>query len=156
VENRGVSKANVDLVRSSFEAFGRGDFDQAFACYDATVEWQTAEDEPDTHTYVGIPALRRFVAYLAEPWSDRFGPAIEFDDFIDCGDWVVTPWSARLHGHGSGIEIDVSETYAVLVRDGLVKRVDEYRTVEQALAAVGPALRETAPPGERGRFQREE
>jgi ketosteroid isomerase-like protein len=134
-----VSSANVDLVRTSFEAFGRGDFDAAFAAYDSGVEWCTAADEPDQHTYVGIPALRRFVAYIADPWADRFGPAIEWEDFIDCGDWVVAPWSGRLHGHGSGIEIDVSETYAVLVRDGLIRRVDEYRTVEQALAAVGPA-----------------
>jgi ketosteroid isomerase-like protein len=133
-----VSSANVDLVRFSFEAFGRGDFEQAFAVYDPAVEWHTADDEPDLHTYIGIPALRRFVAHLAEPWTDRFGPAISYEDFIDCGDWVVAPWSGRLHGHGSGIEIDVSETYAVLVRDGLIRRVDEYRTVEQALRAVGP------------------
>jgi ketosteroid isomerase-like protein len=138
VENRSVSSANVDLVRFSFEAFGRGDFDQAFAVYDPAVEWQTADDEPDSHTYRGIPALRRFVVHLAEPWTNRFGPAITFEDFIDCGDWVVTPWSARLHGHGSGIEIDVSETYAVRVDDGRITRVEEYRTVEQALEAVGP------------------
>jgi hypothetical protein len=87
---------------------------------------------------VGLPALRRFVAHLAEPWTDRFGPAVRFEDFIDCGDWVVAPWSARLHGHGSGIEMDVWETYAVLVEDGRIKRVEEYRTVDQALEAVGP------------------
>jgi ketosteroid isomerase-like protein len=138
VENRSVSSANVDLVRFSFEAFGRGDFDQAFAVYDPTVEWQTADDEPDSHTYQGVPALRRFVVHLADPWTNRFGPAITFEDFIDCGDWVVAPWSARLHGHGSGIEIDVSETYAVRVDDGRITRVEEYRTVEQALEAVGP------------------
>jgi ketosteroid isomerase-like protein len=131
-----VSSANVDLVRSSCEAFGRGDFEQAFAAYDPGVEWCTARDEPDQYTYVGVPALRRFVADLAEPWSDRFASAIEWEDFIDCGDWVVAPWSGRLHGHASGIEIEVSETYAILVRDGVITRVDEYRTVEQALAAV--------------------
>ena len=38
-----------------------------------------------------------------------------------------------LHGHGSGIEMPVVETYAVLVDDGRIKRVEEYRTVEQAL-----------------------
>jgi uncharacterized protein len=138
VENRSVSDANVDLVRRSFEAFGRGDFDVAFAAYDPGVEWHTAEDEPDTHTYVGVPSIRRFVVHLADPWTDRFGPAIEFEEFIDCGDWVVAPWSARLHGHGSGIEIDVSETYAVLVRDGRIVKVVEYRTVDEALDAVGP------------------
>jgi ketosteroid isomerase-like protein len=140
VENRSVSSANVELVRLSFDAFGRGDFDQAFAVYDPAVEWQTAADEPDQQTYVGVPALRRFADYLAEPWTNRFGPAIRFEDFIDCGDWVLAPWCARLHGHGSGIEIDVWETYAVLVRDGRIARVEEYRTVEEALEAVGPAV----------------
>ena len=48
----------------------------------------------------------------------------------------MAPWSGRLHGHGSGIEIEVSETYAVQVRDGRIVRVDEYRTVEEALDAV--------------------
>jgi len=148
-----VSSANVDLVRSSFEAFGRGDFDEAFAHYDTAIEWCTATDEPDQNTYIGLPALRRFVAYLADPWSNRFGPAVEWEDFIDCGDWVVAPWSATLHGHGSGIEIEVFETYAVLVGDGLIRRVDEYRTVEQALAAVGER---NGPGGRPGPFQREE
>lgn len=132
-----MSSANVNLVRESFEAFGRGDFEEAFAHYHPSVEWCTATDEPDQNTYIGVPALRRFVAYLADPWSNRFGPAVEWEDFIDCGDWVVAPWSATLQGHGSGIEIEVFETYAVLVRDGRITRVDEYRTVEQALAAVG-------------------
>ena len=82
---------------------------------------------------------------------------MRFEDFIDCGDWVVAPWSARLHGHGSGIEMDVWETYAVLVEDGRITRVDEYRTVEQALEAVGGgrARIETTPPGA-GPFLREE
>jgi len=64
-----------------------------------------------------------------------------FEEFIDCGDWVVAPWKARFHGHGSGIEVDASETYAVLVRDGRIARVDEYRTAEEALREVGPPLR---------------
>jgi ketosteroid isomerase-like protein len=134
-----VSSANVDLVRSSFEAFGRGDFDEAFAAFDPGIEWHTADDEPDSRTHTGIPAVRRFAEHLSDPWSDRFGPGVEFHDFIDCGDWVVAPWSAHVHGRGSGIEMEVVETYAVLVKDGRIRCVDEYRTVEEALEAVGPA-----------------
>jgi ketosteroid isomerase-like protein len=156
VQNRSVSQRNVEIVRESFEAFGRGEFDAAFAAYDPAVEWQTADDEPDSHVYCGIPELRGFVAHLADPWTDRFGPAIHFEDFIDCGDWVVTPWSGRLHGHGSGIEIDVSETYAVLVRDGRITRVEEYRTVEQALEAVGGPPSRNDPAGRAEPFLREE
>jgi ketosteroid isomerase-like protein len=137
VQNRSVSQRNVEIVRESFEAFGRGDFNTAFAAYHPGAEWQTADDEPDTHVYRGLPELRGFVAHLADPWTNRFGHAMRFEDFIDCGDWVVAPWSGRLHGHGSGIEIEVSETYAVLVRDGKIARVEEYRTVEQALEVVG-------------------
>ena len=137
MQNRSVSQQNVELVRGSFEAFGRGDFDAAFAAYDPDAQWHTAEDEPDTRTYRGLAELRGFVAHLADPWTDRFGQAIHYEDFIDCGDWVVAPWSGRLHGHGSGIEIEVSETYAVLVRQSRIVRVDEYRTVEEALDAVG-------------------
>ena len=131
-----MSQGNVELVRASFEAFGRGDFNAAFAAYDPLVEWHTADDEPDSRTYTGLAELRTFVVHLADPWTDRFGQAIHFEDFIDCGDWVVAPWSGRLHGHGSGIEIEVSETYAVQVRDGRIVRVHEYRTVEEALDAV--------------------
>jgi ketosteroid isomerase-like protein len=49
----------------------------------------------------------------------------------------VIPWRAVLHGRGSGLEIEAVETYAVLVRDGKIARVDEYRTTREALEAVG-------------------
>ena len=133
-----MSSANVELVRRTFEAFGRGDFEPAFATFADDVEWRTCDDEPDQQVHRGLPAMRRFVEHLADPWSDRFGPAIEWEDLVDCGDWVVAPWHGRVHGHGSGIEIEISETYAVLVRDGRIARVEEYRTPADALEAVGP------------------
>ena len=58
------------------------------------------------------------------------------EDFIARGPWVVVPWRARLHGRGSGLEIEVFETYAVLVLAGKIARVDEYRTTEEALEAL--------------------
>src|SRR4029453_16423971 len=137
VENRRVSRANVDLVRSSFEALARGDFARAFAVYDPEATWHTADDEPDSETYVGLPALRALMDQLAEPWTNRFDGAVTFERFVDCGDWVVVPWNARIHGKGSGIDIDLYETYAVLVAGGRIRRVEEYRTTEQALDAVG-------------------
>jgi ketosteroid isomerase-like protein len=132
-----VSRANVDLVRSSFEALGRGDFDRAFAVYDPDATWHTADDEPDSETYVGVAALRALMDQLAEPWTNRFADTVTFERFVDCGDWVVVPWNARMHGKSSGIDIDLYETYAVLVADGRIRRVEEYRTTEQALKAVG-------------------
>jgi ketosteroid isomerase-like protein len=131
-----MSQENVEVVRRSFEAFARGDFDAAFEDHDAGTEWRTASDEPDPQTYRGLAGLRDLVASLAELWIDRFDGSMEFEDFIDRGAWVVAPWRARLRGRGSGIEVAVDETYAVLLARGQIVRVEEYRTKEEALEAV--------------------
>jgi hypothetical protein len=61
---------------------------------------------------------------------------MQFEDFVDCGEWVVAPWTAQVRGRGSGMAVDLSETYALRVRGTEIVRVEEYRTREQALEAV--------------------
>jgi uncharacterized protein len=129
-----MSSTNIEIVRRSVEAFGRGDFDTAFAAHDPDIVWCTAADEPDQQTYRGIAGLRRFVESIDELWEDRFDGTMEFEDFIERGDWVIVPWRARLRGRSSGISVEVDETYAVQVRDGRIVRVEEYRKVDEALA----------------------
>src|SRR5918999_3630098 len=136
-----MSAENVEVVRRSFEAFARGDLDAAFEAYDPSIEWCTAHYEPDQQVYRGFDGLRRFAATIGEPWQDRFADTVTADAFIDRGDLVVVPWHGLLHGRGSRIEIEVSETYVARLRDGKIVRVDEYRTKEEALEAVE---RETA------------
>jgi ketosteroid isomerase-like protein len=132
-----MSAENLDLVRRSFEAFARGDFETAFAAHDADTEWRTASDEPDPQTYRGFAGLHELVDTLRELWTDRFSGQQRFEEFIDRGDWVIAPWTARLQGKGSGVEVMVYETYAVLVRRGRIARVEEYRTPEEALKQRG-------------------
>ena len=50
----------------------------------------------------------------------------------------------------------MSETYAVLVRDGRIARVEEYRTVEEALEAVARPRSRNGPAGRAEPFLREE
>ena len=131
-----MSRGTVDIVRRSLAAFARGDFDTAFEAHDPAIEWCTAADEPDSQTYRGITGLHRFVESLQELWEGRFDDLVVFEDFIDRGDWVVVPWRSQLRGRTSGITVEVSETYAVLVRDGKIVRVEEYRHTDDALARV--------------------
>jgi len=131
-----MSAENVDVVRRSLEAFARGDFETAFASHSDDVEWVPSADEPDVSTYRGLAGVHDFAASAAEPWSNRFDDVMEFADFIDCGDWVVVPWTARLRGRGSGMLVEVFETYAVHVRGLKIVRVEEYRTREEALQTV--------------------
>ena len=132
-----MSQQNVEIVRRSLEAFARGDFDCAFSTFGPSAEWCTAADEPDQQTYRGLDGLREFVGSLAETWEDRFQSVMEFQGFVDGGEWVVVPWSARLRGRGSRIPVELRETYAVRVQAAKIVRVEEYRTKEQALKAVG-------------------
>jgi ketosteroid isomerase-like protein len=133
-----LSAENVEIVRRSMEAFACGDIDAFLAAHHPDIEWRTAADEPNPGTFRGSDGVRRFAAEITEAWSGRFDDVMEFEDFIDLGDWVVVPWKARLRGRSSGIEVDVSETYAVLVEDGLIARVHEYRTTGEAIEAVRP------------------
>jgi ketosteroid isomerase-like protein len=130
-----MSEVNVEVVRRSFEAFARGDFETAFAAHGPETEWQTAADEPDTQTYRGLDGLHQLVVDLADLWAERFGGQQRFETFIDLGDWVVAPWTARFQGKGSGLEVTVDETYAVQLSGGRIVRVEEYRTPEEALEA---------------------
>ena len=136
-----MSEGSLDVVRRSFEAFVSGDFDTAFASFDPGAEWRTAADEPDSRTYRGLEEVTRWARALAEPWADRFERAIVPEEYLDLGDWVVVPTSGRVHGRGSGIEVDVKETYAVRVRGETIVRVEEYRTKKEALKAVRSAGR---------------
>jgi ketosteroid isomerase-like protein len=136
-----MSQDSVELVRRSFEAFSRGDFETAFAAHDPGTEWCTAADEPDQQTYRGLAGLRTLAATIGDPWEDRFSGAMEFEDFIDRGDWVVVPWTAHLRGKGSGIAVRVEETYAVRVEGGRIVRVEEYRSTQEALEAAGASAR---------------
>ena len=131
-----MSQENVDVARRSFEAFARGDFETAFEAHHPDTEWQTAADEPDSQAYRGIDGLHKLVAAIGELWVDRFSGRQQFLEYIDLGDWVVVPWTARLEGGTSGAEVVVHETYAALLREGKIARVEEHRTKEGALEAV--------------------
>lgn len=131
-----MSARNVEIVRRSVEAFARGELDAFLAAHDPNVEWRTAADEPEQQIYRGCEGLRRLAADISEAWVDRFDDVMEFEAFIDLGDWVVVPWTARVRGRGSGVPVDLSETYAVRVDGDRIVRVDEYRTREEAIEAV--------------------
>jgi uncharacterized protein len=131
-----LSAQNVEIVRRGFQAFARGDLDAFAAAHDRAIVWTTGADEPDPQTYRGNEGVRRLAADVSEAWVDRFDDVMEFGAFIDLGDWVVVPWTARVRGKGSGVPVVLSETYAVRVEGGKIVRVDEYRTRDEAIDAV--------------------
>ena len=79
---------NVDLARSSYEAFGRGDLDGALAMMDDDIEWHQAQGLPHGGLYRGLDEVRKNIFDpLDEEWWDEF--AAEPDEFLDAGREVV-------------------------------------------------------------------
>jgi ketosteroid isomerase-like protein len=128
-----MSKENVEIVRRSFEAFNRGDFDAAFEDFapDFELDFSRAIGI-DRGTY-NLAQFRRRNEELAEMWeSNRLGA----DELIDAGELVVVPWTSRLRGR-DGIEVQARGTWLCTFRDGLVVRIRLYQDKREALEAAG-------------------
>lgn len=134
-----MSQENVDLVRSVYEAYDRGDSTAVFAAYDPDIEWHvrglaSAELGFDP-VYVGHDGVRAFWRLWLSAWETT---SFEYDEFIDAGEHVVVVQSQRNRGRTSGIELEWN-SYAQVwtIREAKVMRVEFLRTRAEALAAVG-------------------
>jgi ketosteroid isomerase-like protein len=127
-----MSQDSVDAVRSSYEAFARGDFPAVLEAMDAGIEWvdqdslpwggiHTGHDEFATH-------MQSFGSYFEE---FRIDP----QEFWDCGDHVVV--TGRFSGHGQAGEFDSAAAWVWRMRDGKATRVDSYTDTAAVLKAVG-------------------
>ena len=78
---------------------------------------------------------------LIQYFKEWFGPFSEYRmkwlDFIEAGDRVLVPMKASGVGSGSGLKVEMELVLSYELRDGLITRLDQYDTVEQALEAAG-------------------
>ena len=130
-----MSKANVARAREIFELFNSGEIDAWLDVLHPEIAWHTRVDEPDAGVYRGRDGLRS----LIKLWLEQFEQLrCEGMEYIDAGDWVLVPCRLRGRGRGSGIEIDEPYVFAHhFGPDGRSFECFEYRTVEEAHAAIG-------------------
>jgi ketosteroid isomerase-like protein len=129
-----MSQANVDLVRSTFEAWRDGDVKRVRSAFDSEIEWQMAEDEPDARTLRG----QTEVLDMLGGWVESFAEFLTTpQDFIDAGEHVVVPITFVARPHGADAPVTIEETQVYTVEGGAVVRVREYRTKVEALQTVG-------------------
>ena len=130
-----MSRQNVEIAKRAVDAFNRGDMDELFALLNPTVQWTTADDEPDPQTYVGHEGVRQLIASLLDIWEQGF--TMKAHEFIDLGDVVVVPFTIPVQARGSGVALNAEETHVFTMHHGKIVRVREYRTRDDALKAVG-------------------
>jgi ketosteroid isomerase-like protein len=130
-----MSGEKVELIQRVYDAFGRGDLDDAVRCL-----------HPDSELYPALPPLggrshyqgrggaRELFEQITEVWETM---TVEFKEAVETPDdriLAVERW--RVRGR-DGIEIDTELTDVYAFRDGLIARVDGFREKREALEAVG-------------------
>jgi ketosteroid isomerase-like protein len=128
-----MSASNLELVRRIYEEFNETLELPRWALRD-DVEWQPPSDEPDNALRLGADAVTAYVRDWASTFDDY---RCAIDDLIEDGDCVLAP----LHLHGrignGGQALSIPLTQVWTIEDGVVVRVREYRTIDEALAATG-------------------
>jgi ketosteroid isomerase-like protein len=127
---------NLDLVRSIYADWERGDFSRADWA-DAEIEWEFVGG-PEPGTGVGVPALAAAVRGWIHAWT---GWRVRADEYRELDRERVLVIGRRAgRGRTSGIDLDrVPDQGATLfeVRDSRVKRQVVYWDRDRALADLG-------------------
>ena len=130
-----MSEENVEIVRKSFDAIGRGDLDALLELYDSDIAF-----EPLTGTrvesggYRGHQGGRQYFEEADEVWDEVRPVAGEIKTN---GDDVVVFGHCAVRGKASEIETDSPCSWVITVRDGRITRHRVYGTSTEALEAAG-------------------
>jgi ketosteroid isomerase-like protein len=134
--------ANLDVVRSIFAEWERGDFSSA--------EWAHPEieftwvDGPSPGHWTGLPGMAQAMRELLTAWE---GYRVEADNFRELdGERVLVTLHAHGRGKSSGIELHSATSSrrganVFQLRDGRVTSIRGYYDRERALADLGLADR---------------
>jgi ketosteroid isomerase-like protein len=131
-----MSQENVEIVRQSFEAWNRGDFDVALDRF--------GHEEIELHIVGGFEDLigeafvgRERIVGLWHELATTLGVKFKVEEVLEAGDRVVVVLFQEALGAESGAPTTLRPGQVWSFRDGKVIRVDSYYTAEQALEAAG-------------------
>jgi len=89
--------SNVDIARSAFEAFGRGDLEALKEMLTEDSTWLTSDELPLGGETQGRDAILGNFAQIPNYWSSF---SVEPEEFIEAGDWVVVRGTQRAGHNG--------------------------------------------------------
>jgi ketosteroid isomerase-like protein len=121
---------NLDVVRSLYDAFGRGDLEAIVAPLDPQVSWRTpgGADLPTAGLRQGVPAVREFFGLLLSTFEIAdFQP----NDFLAAGDKVVVLGTSREGPKGGGRLVDFRWVHVFTFRNGRIVSFEEPADVSE-------------------------
>jgi ketosteroid isomerase-like protein len=129
-----MTRRNVELIRTGYEAFLRGDVESAFSVFADDIE---AYDNPEMvgePVYKGREGFARMLALTTEGFEDVRYFA---DTFIDLGDSVLVEARRAGRGASSGAEVEEHQYHVWDVDGGRAVRFRLFLSRAEALRAVG-------------------
>jgi uncharacterized protein len=116
-----MSHENVELLRDTYDAFGRGDIPAVMAVFAEDIPWSVPDVLPHGMRARGKEEVGQFFQGLASTWKDF---RLEIDDYVASGDRVCV--IGRAAGLVDGVQTGYGFVHSWTVRDGACVRFDEY------------------------------
>jgi ketosteroid isomerase-like protein len=130
-----MSEENVEIVRRAFDAYERGDVDQALADFAADCEYIASGAIPGrTGVFRGPEGYREFIDWLRSEFDDAHAEVIEL---IAVRETVVVGSTLRGRGRQSRASVEFTFWQVWTVHDGEVVRGQGFLTRDEALEAAG-------------------
>ncbi len=123
---------NVEAAKAAYQAFSSGDMETLKGQFADDADWVTSDELPLGGTTTGRDEILANFGQIPNYWSDF---AVEPEEFIDAGDWVVVRGTQRASADGGSFEAP----FAHLMRfsDGKVVHGEFYGDSAKAKAALG-------------------
>jgi ketosteroid isomerase-like protein len=129
---------NVDRVRESYVAFGRGDLEGALAYFADDVLWEQAQGLPHGGTYTGMAEVRRNVFEpLDRDWWSSF--TADPHEFLVADSEIVVLGRYRGVAQGTGKALDVPFVHVWTFQDERAVRFRQFLDTAGWNDALGPA-----------------
>ena len=129
-----MSEETAEIVRRLYRAINEGELDDAIDLLAEGVRWSRPPDVPITGTLEGVDAIRGM-------WQSVTGALQAFEveptRIDENGDRVLARITMRGTGTEEGASFEFSGAHVVTMRDGRVERVQEFRSLPEAEAALG-------------------
>lgn len=126
----GMAQDDVDLVRSGYEDFYRGDFEALLAKVDPNVVTERLPPLPDPGLYHGREGILKALAEWTEDFDDF---DMRAEELIDAGGGrVVVKIRQRARGKGSGAEVEGEFWFVHESVGGMLVRLEMFDSREQA------------------------
>ena len=121
-------------MRSEYERFNAGERDPSPDAWHPEAKWVPDSRDPEPAPYLGPEAIAGVFRSWVEAYPDLRVDPLEMGS---TGERVFVWVRFSGHGAGSGVTIDMERAIVYTVKQGKVRRVEEYFDRAQALEAAG-------------------